>query len=104
MPLRPSTPKHFWIFPILVLGLSTMLTLPTIHSAAAQATAPAATTEPAKPGTVSKVKEKSKETWADMKVRWAKQKDRWADCQKQEKAEKRGRTASREFLEDCMKQ
>ena len=39
-----------------------------------------------------------------MKARWAKQRDRWADCQKQEKAEKRGRTASREFLEDCMKQ
>ena len=58
-------------------------------SAVAQATAPARA-EPAKPGKVSKVKEKSKETWADMKTRWAKQKDRWADCQKQEKAEKRG--------------
>ena len=104
MSLRPSTPKYFWILPILVFGLSTILTLPLIHSALAQATAPTATDEPAKPGKVSKVKEKSKETWADMKVRWAKQKDRWADCQKQEKAEKRGRTASRDFLENCMKQ
>ena len=104
MSLRPSTPKHFWIVPILVLGLSTILTLPMSHSALAQATAPAATAEPAKPGAVSKVKEKSKETWADMKTRWAIQKDRWADCQAREKAEKRGRTASRAFLEDCMKQ
>jgi len=102
MSLRPSTPKHFWIFPILVLGLSTIVTLPMSLSALAQA--PTATAEPANPGKVSKVKEKSKETWADMKVRWAKQKDRWADCQKQEKAEKRGRTASRDFLENCMKQ
>jgi len=99
---RPSTPKHFSFVPILFFGLSTILTLPMSRPTAAQATAPAATAEPAKPGTVGKVKAKSKETWADMKARWAKQKDRWAECQKQEKAEKRGRTASREFLEDCM--
>jgi hypothetical protein len=102
MSQRPLTPKHFWIFPILVLGLSTILTLSMSRSAVAQATAPAATAEPAKPGTASKVKTKSKETWADMKVRWAKQKDRWAECQKLEKAEKRSRTASRAFLDDCM--
>jgi hypothetical protein len=100
MSLRP-TPKHFWIFPILVVGLSTILTLPMSQSVAAQATVPAAT-EPPKPGAAGKVKTKSKETWADMKVRWAKQKDRWAECQKQEKAEKRSRTASRAFLDDCM--
>jgi hypothetical protein len=102
MSQRPSPPKHFWIFPILVLGLSTILTLPMSPSALAQTTAPAATTEPGKPGAASKVKTKSKETWADMKVRWAKQKDRWAECQKLEKAEKRSRTASRAFLDDCM--
>jgi len=78
-----------------------MLTLAVSDPALAQASTPASEFS-AKPGAVSKVKTKSKETWANMKARWAKQRERWADCQKREKAEKRTGKASRAFLEDCM--
>ena len=101
--MSPSslTSKVFWIVPVLSLALA--LTPAGSSSAFAQTSAPAAASaSPAKPGAVGNVKTKSKETWADMKARWAKQKDRWAECQKRGKAEKRSRTASREFLEACM--
>ena len=104
MSLRHSTARRFSTLPALLLGLAVLLTYPWNDRAVAQSYGSNAPAEPAKPGTVSKVKEKSKETWADMKVRWAKQKDRWADCQAREKAERRSRTASRDFLENCMKQ
>lgn len=99
---RPSMSKVLAIIPALALGLSVALTHPGNGPAFAESYPSDAPAQPAKAGALGKVKTKSKETWADMKARWAKQKDRWAECQKQEKAEKRSRTASREFLEGCM--
>ncbi len=99
---RPSTSRGFSIVPVLVLGLSAILTPVASKQGSAQTSAPAVSEPSAKPGTVTKVKAKSKETWADMKARWAKQKERWAECQKREKAEKRTARATRVFLEDCM--
>jgi hypothetical protein len=86
--------KTFRFLPMLAIGLAVVLTHLPAPSLASSHSA-----EPAKPG----IKAKSKETWVDMKARWSKQKDRWAECQKQEKAEKRSRTATREFLDACMK-
>ena len=79
------------------------MTLAASDRASEQASAPAATAEPAKPGTVSRVRTKSKETWAQMKARWAKQRERWAECKKRTKAEKKlDAKQKRAFLEDCM--
>lgn len=104
MSSRPLPHWDFSILRILAFGLSTILVVAMSEPARAQTSAPTATPEPAKPGAVSRVKTKSKETWADMKARWAKQKDRWAECQRREKLEKRSATATRAYLEDCMKQ
>lgn len=101
MPPRFSKFGDFSILPVLVLGLAVIST-PPVSSAFAESYPSDRPSEPAKPGAVSKVKTKSKETWTDMKTRWAKQRERWADCQKREKAEKRTGKATRAFLEDCM--
>ncbi len=101
---RPSTVRDFSIVAATLLGLATILVPATSRPALAQTSSPAASAEPAKPGAASKVTAKSKETWADMKARWARQKDRWAECQRQEKLEKRSATATRAYLENCMKQ
>lgn len=98
---RSSTFRRFSAVPALLLGLSIVLAHPA-PSALAESYPSDRPAEPAKSGAVSKVKTKSKETWADMKARWARQKERWADCQKREKEQKRSATATREFLEDCM--
>jgi hypothetical protein len=103
MLLRPSTARDFLIVAVLVLGLAVVLTHSRNGTVFAQTPTPATTSAaPEKPGTVSKVKAKSKETWANMKARWAKQKERWAGCQMREKAEKRTGHESRAFLEECM--
>jgi hypothetical protein len=100
MPLFRSTCRDFLFAAALV---APVFAAAACRPASAQGSTPAVTAgQPAKPDTVSKVRTKSKETWADMKARWAKQKDRWAECQQKEKAQKRSRTARREFLEDCM--
>ena len=94
--------RDFWIALILVLSLSSVTPMAS-DRALAQSSTPTVTTAPAKPGTVSKVRTKSKETWTAMKARWAKQRERWADCRKRTKAEKKlDAKQKRAFLEDCM--
>ena len=103
MPLCPSAPRDFSVALVLVLALSAALTPVTSDRAMAQSSSPTMTSAPAKPGTVSKVRTKSKETWTAMKARWAKQRERWADCRKRTKAEKKlDAKQKRAFLEDCM--
>ena len=94
----------FSIFPALVLEYAVVFSPVGGDTALAQTPTPTTNSEPAaRTCAAGKVKAKSKETWEDMKERWAKQKERWADCQTRERSERRGATASRAFLEACMK-
>ena len=103
MSLCPLAPRHFPIARMLVLALSVAVMPAPSDRALAQSPTPTVTSAPAKPGTVSKVTTKSKETWAGMKARWAKQREKWADCRKRTKAEKKlDAKQKRAFLEDCM--
>lgn len=65
----------------------------------AQATQPAAAPQP---GRVQKFREKTKESWAQMKRRWGLQREKYAACRKEARAKRLAGAKTRKFLEECM--
>ncbi len=62
-------------------------------------TAPSAT--PA-PGRIQKLKERTKESWAQMKHRWSMQREKWTSCRDAARKQRLAGRKTRQFLEDCM--
>jgi hypothetical protein len=64
----------------------------------AQATQPA----PGQPGRVQKLRERTKESWSQMKRRWSLQREKYSTCRKEARAKRLVGSKTRQFLEDCM--
>ena len=86
---------------ILVLAVAAISITSPVPPALAQAPAQ---TEPQSPppSRVQKIKEKTKETWAQMKRRWSLQREKYADCTGKARQQKLSGHKQMEFLEDCM--
>lgn len=64
----------------------------------AQANQPA----PVQPGRMQKFRERTKESWSQMKRRWSTQREKYAACRKEARAQRLAGLKTRHFLEDCM--
>jgi hypothetical protein len=60
------------------------------------------TPAPAQQSRVQRLRERTKETWSQMKRRWSMQRERYASCRKEARAQRLAGRKTRKFLEDCM--
>jgi hypothetical protein len=65
----------------------------------AQATQPSPAGQP---GRVQKLRERTKESWSQMKRRWSTQREKYSACRKEARAKRLVGSKTRQFLEDCM--
>lgn len=54
------------------------------------------------PGRIERLKERTKESWAQMKKRWSLQRERYAACRKEARQQRLAGRKTRKFLEECM--
>ncbi len=93
--------RTLFIGAILALAVAAISITSSVPPALAQAPAQ---TEPQSPppSRVQKIKEKTKETWAQMKRRWSAQREKYADCLGKARQQKLSSRKNMDFLEDCM--
>ncbi len=93
--------RTLFIGAILALSVAAISIPSALPPAWAQAPAQ---TEPQSPppSRVQKIKEKTKETWAQMKRRWSLQREKYADCTGKARQQKLSGQKKMDFLEDCM--
>jgi len=93
-----------WMFVVTSLALAVLA-----HSGSAPVraqTPPAAQVQSnpstSAPGRLERLKERTKETWAQMKKRWSLQREKYAACRNEARKQRLAGRKTRKFLEDCM--
>jgi hypothetical protein len=89
---------------IVVIAAAAIVAVGPVPAAAApmqmaQASQPAG---PAQPGRAQRFREKTKESWAQMKRRWSMQREKYAACRKEARGQRLVGQKTRHFLEECM--